>query len=317
MGRHFASVVSPNLVKMLVFCGKELVRGVPPLAGARNALASSPGIGRPPRSEPGAAPASGVIPRIIFQTWKTRHDLPSNYSHWSSTFSALNPGYEHLIWDDADNRDFIARKFPWFLACYDAYLREIYRADIIRYFFLYEYGGVYVDMDTECLRPLDELKYSGEVVLGRMGTNTSFPHSIPNAIMASAPRQIFWLLVISMAIERLRLHLAKGDLHLQGPEWMTGPILLKAAHDYYVSHDSMDTYNRVSEVLGNVGAESGARPGSVELLAPERWYPVDWNNRVHQLFRSAVVKKKRIPEPSESRWLFPQSDMVTYWTHSW
>jgi mannosyltransferase OCH1-like enzyme len=117
--------------------------------------------------------------------------------------------------DDADNRAFIGREFAWFLATYDTYPAEIYRADAVRYFYLYLHGGIYADMDTECLRPLDALTQRPGVVLGRMGSDEDFPHAVPNAIMASAPRCEFWLLVMA-----LLLHLAR----YQGrPEQVTGP----------------------------------------------------------------------------------------------
>jgi mannosyltransferase OCH1-like enzyme len=64
-----------------------------------------------------------------------------------------NANFEHFLWDDFDNRQFIADYYPWFLAIYHAYPREIYRADAVRYFFMYQFGGVYLDMDTECLEP--------------------------------------------------------------------------------------------------------------------------------------------------------------------
>ena len=38
------------------------------------------------------------------------------------------------------------------------YPEPIMRADAIRYFLLYEYGGVYVYLDFEALRPLDEFE---------------------------------------------------------------------------------------------------------------------------------------------------------------
>ena len=59
------------------------------------------------------------------------------------------------------------------------------RVDAVRYFFLYHFGGLYVEMDAECLRPVAPLFQSGDVWLGRMGSNPAFAHSIPNAIMAS------------------------------------------------------------------------------------------------------------------------------------
>ena len=46
-------------------------------------------------------------------------------------------------------------KFPEFLDLYDGYNSEIQRADAVRYFLLYEYGGVYADLDFESLQPLD------------------------------------------------------------------------------------------------------------------------------------------------------------------
>jgi mannosyltransferase OCH1-like enzyme len=31
------------------------------------------------------------------------------------------------------------------------------RADSARYMYMYKYGGLYADLDMECLRPMDEL----------------------------------------------------------------------------------------------------------------------------------------------------------------
>ena len=95
------------------------------------------------------------FPRLIFQTWKSRVSMPANYARWSASLRKMNPGFAYFLWDDFDNRNFIEQYYPWFLAVYDAYPREIYRADAVRYFFLYQFGGLYADMDTECLRPVE------------------------------------------------------------------------------------------------------------------------------------------------------------------
>jgi mannosyltransferase OCH1-like enzyme len=140
-----------------------------------------------------------VIPAIIFQTWKSRTTIPANYAYWRQTIISHCPDYQIILWDDADNRAFIQEHHPWFLTFYDRYPREIFRADIVRLFFLYQYGGIYIDMDTECLAPLDGLRAEGDVVLGRMGWDERFEHSVPNAIMASKPHQAFWLVAIALA----------------------------------------------------------------------------------------------------------------------
>lgn len=38
----------------------------------------------------------------------------------------------------------IAEKFPWFLDTWFKYPYNIQRADVLRYFVLYEYGGIYL-----------------------------------------------------------------------------------------------------------------------------------------------------------------------------
>ena len=137
------------------------------------------------------------IPRRIFQTWKVRSPLPPNFERWSRTIREINDDYVYVIHDDFDNREFISENYPWFLGKYDAYEKEILRVDAVRYFQLFHFGGFYFDLDVECLNSLDKYLMGNDVLFGRMGSDEAFPASIPNAIMASKPRQEFWLYVFS------------------------------------------------------------------------------------------------------------------------
>ncbi len=47
-------------------------------------------------------------------------------------------------------RQFIADHYPWFLHMYDNYSQEIMRINAARYFIVYHYGGMYLDIDMEC-----------------------------------------------------------------------------------------------------------------------------------------------------------------------
>ena len=162
-----------------------------------------------------------MIPALIYQTWKSKTSLPENFAHWRASFARLNPGYTLLLWDDADNRQFIADHFAWFLPTYDGFPQEIFRVDAVRYFFLYLHGGIYVDLDTQCLKPLDPLRSQADVVLGWLGNDPTSDQAIPNAIMLSRPRQEFWLLAIAGSLfwlfgariaYRMGFALASGDL---------------------------------------------------------------------------------------------------------
>ncbi len=249
------------------------------------------------------------IPKRIFQTWKSKTDLPENYAYWRNTFLEKNPLYHFDLWDDADNRVFIARNFKWFLPVYDAYPAEIYRADIVRYFYLYTFGGLYADLDTQCIRPLDRILAGDGVVLGRMGTNPDFTHSIPNAVMASSPKEEFWLYVIASAMVAAQTP--------SGPEVMTGPVLL---------FDALNRYRagapRPADVVGllarTLPAHLKPKPGptAIHLLPAAEWYPVDWADKRGSAVRTRMFAGELL-SPAEVEKLFPSSSLVTYWTNSW
>lgn len=279
-------------------------------SGVRFAAASAEHPTFPPQ-----APTDGYFPKVIFQTWKSKVSVPAHFARWSESFRRLNPRYSYLLLDDSDNRNFIAKNYPWFLRIYDAYPREIYRADAVRYFFLYQFGGLYADMDTECLKPLDPLFESGDVWLGRMGSDRNFSQSMPNAIMASRPLQEFWLLAIHLLVENAeRLN---DCVPCPGPETMTGPILLKRAYDAYMGEERSAVRRKIQRIASHLpdNLQPQTKTAQVELFEPHTWYPIDWSNIVHlRLAREAVDSPLGKPT---MRHLFRKSFLVTFWTHCW
>ena len=262
---------------------------------------------------------SQAISKIIFQTWKSRVTVPAQYRYWRSTFLKYNPEFQFVLWDDDDNRNFIADQFSWFLPTYDSFPAPIFRADAVRPFFLFRYGGVYVDMDTECLQPLSSMPTSGDVVLGQMGPKLEAVNAIPNAIMASKPFQLFWLLVIALMIEKAESAEVEA-LRKVGPEPVTGPVVLHEAFDLYRSESERSIRARAQPVIAKLPEHLSARlqVGRIELLGPDEWYPIDWTNPIHQrLLRRFLLKHKTVLGPADTRLLFPKSTLVTYWAHSW
>ena len=175
---------------------------------------------------PPAAPvgASDPIPRIIHQTWKTE-DVPDRWRPYQASWRRAHPDWEYRLWTDAANRDLIARLYPWFLPTYDAFPREIQRVDAAKYFILYTCGGVYADLDCECVKPLDPLLACGGAVVSRTRDGV-----IDCAILASSPRHPFWQTVFR-AMEhptltaRLMRHVR--PLHASHVLFTTGTRMMK------------------------------------------------------------------------------------------
>jgi mannosyltransferase OCH1-like enzyme len=96
------------------------------------------------------------IPNIIWQTYKDPINSLAPYMVDAiKTWKYLNPEYDHRYMDDIQAGEFVLDEFgqEW----YDIFVSMpvgVMRGDLWRYMVIYKYGGVYADLDTECLRPI-------------------------------------------------------------------------------------------------------------------------------------------------------------------
>lgn len=165
-----------------------------------------------------------LIPRIIHQTWKTEV-LPERWTNVSQSCKDYNPDYEYMLWTDDSSREFIKTHYPWFISTFDAYTYPIQRADAIRYFVLYHYGGVYVDLDIGCLRPLDPLLHF-PVVLPK-----TIPVGVSNDLMFSTKHHPF----MEQTIHNLITFDHSYVLNYPTVMFSTGPMFLSAQFGLYVA----------------------------------------------------------------------------------
>jgi mannosyltransferase OCH1-like enzyme len=96
-----------------------------------------------------------TIQKIIHQTWKTRQ-LSERQKSWTESWRIKNPVFEYKFYNDIDCFKFISNNYPEYLDLYED-LKPVEKADVFRYLILHKYGGIYADIDTECLRPIDSL----------------------------------------------------------------------------------------------------------------------------------------------------------------
>lgn len=244
------------------------------------------------------------FPKILYQTWKSKLVIPPRFHYWRQTWLHHHPQWKHFFWDDTDNRDFIRLNFPWFLKRYDAYDMNIKRVDSVRYFFLYNFGGVYADLDFESLRPLDLLldQYASrcDVLLGRMQHNPEnawhVANSIPNALMASKPGSVFWIWVF--------MKLLDAPFH-QKAEVETGPVFLRECLRSWPT--SLTKVKEFASVRGLVPNFNSSR---VCFLEPSVWYPIAWP--ISTTLDPNLERRTRFVKTR-----FPASYAATYWTGTW
>ena len=106
-----------------------------------------------------------MIPKIIWQTHNYKHDyLPIHISKIANTWKNLNPGWEYRYFDYEQRQQFVKDECPEIFESYKKIWQPMYEADIWRYLIVHKYGGVYADMDSLCVKPLDYMleSYNGE-----------------------------------------------------------------------------------------------------------------------------------------------------------
>lgn len=175
------------------------------------------------------------VPKILHQTWKTG-DVPQEWRVFARSWLEMHPGWEYRLWTDEDNRAFVAEHYHGLLPTFDAYSYGIQRADAIRYCLLHHFGGVYVDLDIECLQPVDELFREGGFFAvmepEEQGRRLGQASLLSNALMASSPGHPF----LEAVIQKLMSNPTRGLIHRDVLE-TTGPIMLDAVYRAYSGDD--------------------------------------------------------------------------------
>ncbi|KAJ2991443.1 hypothetical protein NUW58_g2511 [Xylaria curta] len=120
------------------------------------------------RATGGAYPSltDSVIPKILHQVYHNWSDpdnavltLPADWAAAQKSCLSLHPDWEYKLWTVKTSHEFIEDNFPWFLSIYDGYKFPIQRVDVIRYFALRHFGGIYIDFDNGCRENLDAITY--------------------------------------------------------------------------------------------------------------------------------------------------------------
>jgi len=71
----------------------------------------------------------------------------------------INPEWEHKLWTDDSLNEFVSTHYPENLIFWNNFPYPMYKIDYARYMLLHHYGGIYIDLDERCIKPLEEFKF--------------------------------------------------------------------------------------------------------------------------------------------------------------
>ena len=95
------------------------------------------------------------IPKIIYQTYHRKNKIPQKVY---DNIKKYAEGYEHIIYSDEDCINFLNKHYnKQFSRLFRKIKRGPHKADFFRYCLLYISGGIYLDIKTELIKPVNEI----------------------------------------------------------------------------------------------------------------------------------------------------------------
>jgi len=175
------------------------------------------------------------IPKIIHQIYEDPAGPSPNLLTLASTWKEKHPDWEYRFWNRTMMHDFLESHCPEFLPYYNDYPFNVQRWDAIRYFILYHHGGLYVDMDYECIEPLDVLLAGQTCCMGMEPTiHSRINHRrliLGNALMAATPKHPYMAAIIEDMKTNFSVDYKKGD-STQIME-STGPFMVTRVYEHF------------------------------------------------------------------------------------
>lgn len=167
------------------------------------------------------------IPKKIYQTWCTR-ELPTEIEQNIIRFLNMNPGYSYELFTDEDMDNFVRDNYEGEIYnCYKRLNLIVSKADFWRYLILYKNGGIYVDMDGDILKPLDDLIAPDDSAIITAENN---PNMFVQWALFFEPNHPILKRTIDLIVYNIKNNYHPHDVHQ-----LTGPSVFSLA--VYMTHD--------------------------------------------------------------------------------
>ena len=138
-----------------------------------------------------------MIPKIIHYCWFGDTKMPDEYIEYIKEWSEKNIGYTIMKWDEKNS----PMDLPY-LKKAKAHKKWANMSNLVRFYALKEYGGIYLDVDMKIIHSFNEL-LNDKCFLGfETGTYDSPCFWVNNAVIGSVPNHKFIKLCYNSILEQ-------------------------------------------------------------------------------------------------------------------
>ena len=152
--------------------------------------------------------SSAKIPKKIHQIW-LGGQVPECFLAYMESWKRYHPDWEYYLWTDKEAESFAFYNQEY----YDSIDNYGVKSDLLKWEIIYRHGGVYIDTDYECLKPLDGLDHY-DFYTALQPLDSQFVQ-LGAALFAAVPGHP----ILKQCIETV-----KDDWHHNGAPQKTGPV---------------------------------------------------------------------------------------------
>lgn len=158
------------------------------------------------------------IPKIIHQIWIGPKELPRQFRMLAQSWIKHHPDWQYILWDNES----VKKLKLYNQDLFDSVNNWGEKSDILRYEILYRFGGLYADVDFECLKPFDALHHCYDFYCGLTPLDCGVLCAV-NALIGTIPAHP----ILKHCIETLKNDPLK-DYFKTGPVHFTKSIYSQA-----------------------------------------------------------------------------------------
>ncbi len=151
-----------------------------------------------------------IIPKTIHQIW-IGGPVPEVFKKYMATWQAMHPDWRYILWTDEKIKELFPLHNQKF---FDESEGMGVKSDLLKWEIIYRFGGVYADVDYECLQPLDQLHHMYDFYTAFQPFDAFFVQ-LGAALYAARPRHP----ILKHCIETI-----KDDWHQKGAPKKSGPV---------------------------------------------------------------------------------------------
>lgn len=195
------------------------------------------------------------VPFILHRTSRDFGALSYPINEFHDECKKYYKNWEIKEWTDTGIDHFVKTEYPQYYSRFSEMVPIIRRVDAVRYLWMHYYGGVYLDMDVECIRPLDDFVRA----LPRGSTAWIEGYPEPFVLMSTSGNN-FWLFSFELILRDWK----KYNVRSTG-----GPQGLDRMARAYVNAFGVDAVRKFS--ISDPSVANGLHPKGDVVPGEETW----------------------------------------------